>query len=389
MGYSRFQVDDNGQSPLNIAIDVGCVPAAEALLKGLAFSALNTQDERIALDTAFLRATEYDDSRLHDILIECLLRHGLLSIPEFLPYHELAWQWGGYADSTKFARKLFIAGFQNVDSYDKSGYTPLMIACANGNIRIASFLLQHGADPFKYHEHAGLRAGHFLCYDGISTTGMSPLFLSLVQNNVFRSKEDEKRLIEAAFDAPLEIESRCRCSPGGFTPITSMFRDIDHGTTYDLKGTFQNLIHFLGCSSAEMKRYWRAFVVCVTFNRLGMTHTCIKLNSPGRLFPDNRRIEIEDEEQELFFELEEIAARFDLFSENTDDLSDCVDEFFDDLDWDLPPRPFDTLLGSISSEADCLEPGEPLLYLSSRGERIKYGYKEIVKEESMLRWLFP
>jgi hypothetical protein len=61
--------------------------------------------------------------------------------------------------------------------------------------------------------------------------------------------------------------------------------------------------------------------------------------SLGQHVPDNRRIEIEDEEEELFCELEEVVARFDLFSENREeDLPICVDEFFDDLDLDLRPR---------------------------------------------------
>jgi hypothetical protein len=401
MGYSRFQIDGNGETPLDIAVDVGCIPAVEALLEGdcLAFLDLSTQDKDTALPLAFLEVAESDNSSMHDIIIECLLRHKFL-LPGLTPYHDLASQ--RYADNIGFAQKLFIAGFQDIEVYNHYGYTPLMLACTYGNIRMASFLLQHGANPSKSHEYACLRAGHFLYYDGIHDPGLDwrdDDLIPLVIKGV-RFREDEKRLLEAAFDTSIDIHSCCRCSPDGLSPITSLFRGIlGIGLdTYHLKEGFQRMIRNVDCSPADMKRHWRAFVVCETFNRIGMTHTCLQLHSPGRLFPgfpDNRRIEIEDEEEELFFELEEVVARFDLFSENRqDDLSECVDEFFDDLDGYLRPR--SSLLTwtwrGKDKATDCLGPGEDLCvgyYLSSRGKQIKYGYKEIIKEDSMLRWLFP
>jgi hypothetical protein len=52
--------------------------------------------------------------------------------------------------------------------------------------------------------------------------------------------------------------------------------------------------------------------LCETFNRLEMTHTCLKMHRKIQIFPDNRRVEIEDEEEELFFELEEVAAQLEI-----------------------------------------------------------------------------
>lgn len=390
MGYSAFQVDGNGNYPIDIALDVGCIPAVEILLKGncLPFLALNTRDGYTALPRAFQKVSESDDTRLHDLIIECLLRHKFL-LPRLLPYHDLVTN--EWADNIKFAQKLFIAGFQDIEAYNNSGYTPLMVACSNGNIRMASFLLQHGADPYTCHKHVGLRAGHFLCYDGRNTVFSS----YCVREDGFRSKDDEKRLLEAAFDTSIDVESRCRCSPDGFSPITSLFQQIGHlESIYDVKESFERLICSLDSSPADRKIYWRAFIMSETFNRLGMTHTCIKLHSADRLFPDCRRIEIEEEEVEDFFELEEIVARFDLFSERFgDDLSKCVDEFFDDLDGDLRPKgPFAIGATWTDTDPDCLGPGEWLFvdyFQSSRGQLMKYGYKEITKEDAILRWLFP
>lgn len=390
MGDSAFQVDGNGNYPIDIALDVGCVPAVSILLKGdcLPFLALNTRDGDIALPRAFRKVSESDDTRLHDLIIECLLRHKFL-LPKLLPYHDLATE--RWANNIKFAQKVFDVGFQDIEAYNNSGYTPLMVACQNGNIRMASFLLQHGADPCTCHKHVGLRAGHFLCYDGRNTVFNS----YCAREDGFISKDDEKRLLEAAFDTSIDVESRCRCSPDGFSPITSLFQGRGLlESIHDVKKSFQRLICSFDSSPADRKRYWRAFIVNETFNRLGMTHTCIKLHSADRLFPDCSRIEIEEEEVEYFFKLEEIVARFDLFSERFgDDLSICVDEFFDDLDGDLRPK---GLFGFVptwnDTDPDCLGPGESLYvkyFQSSRGQVMKYGYKEITKEDAMLRWLFP
>ena len=138
-----------------------------------------------------------------------------------------------YVNNTKFAQKLFTAGFQDIDAYNDSKYTPLMVACNYGNIRMISFLLLHGAEPRKCHEHVGLRAGHFLCYDRIHAAWTYFFSFAIIKEDGFRSKYDEKQLVEASFETSI-IESRCRCSPDGFSPITSLFQMIGRESTFDL-----------------------------------------------------------------------------------------------------------------------------------------------------------
>lgn len=329
MGYSRFQVDGCGHTPLYIAIEVGCTPAVEILLRGDCLELLtsNTRVKHTILPREFEKIAQKNDHRLHDIIIENLLRHRLF-LPGLLPYHDLATGWHG--DNVEFAEKLFNAGFRDIDVYDELGYTPLMKACGHGSIRMASFFLQHGADPYKSHQHVDLRAGYFLCYKATC-----PSKKSYSSKCGLTSKGFEKKLLEAAFDTSIDTGFRCRCSPDGFIPITTMFRDMRIADTYNRKQSFQELIGNID-SPTDRKKYWRAFVMGEVFDRLEMTHTCLKLYPKLEFFPDNRRIEIEDEEEELFFEMEEVIARFDLFSENFgDDLSKCVDEFFDDFDGDL------------------------------------------------------
>ncbi|QKX63955.1 uncharacterized protein TRUGW13939_11127 [Talaromyces rugulosus] len=392
MGYPKFQEDINGRTPLDIAIEVKCTPAVEFLLAGDCLDFLAASEP--SLPREFRKAAESDDSDLHYIVIKCLLRHKFL-LPRFLPYHWLAYAfwYNNFENGTKFIQRLFVAGFQDIDAYNDYGYTPLMVACGNGNTMMASFLLEHGADPYKCHERVDLRAVHFFCYSrSISLDG--GLYGGTITP---RFKDVERRLLKTALDTPVDIGSRCRCSPDGLSPIIILFQSWNYSfrNIANRKRIFESFIETIDPSFADRKKYWRAFVVGETFNRLGMTHTCIKLENRIRSFPDNERIKIEDEEEGLFSELEEIVARFDLYSENFgDDLSRCVDDFFDDLDGDIRVAcrferhswlysiytVFDDgLLGEYSFEGD---------FVSTRGRLMRYGYKEIVKEESMLRLLF-
>lgn len=389
IGHSRFQADFNGKTPLDMAIDVQCIPAVEILLTGdcLEFFTYTTREKVTALPKAFRKVANRGDSRLNDIIIKCLLRHKFL-LPSLLPYHDLARE---KSAKIKFAEQLFIAGFRDIEAYDSSGYTPLMIYCANGDIRMASFLMQRGADPRKCHEHGGFRAGHLLCY-GVMEMAEPFSPVNIAREYGFRAKSYEKEIIKVALDTSVDIGSYCRCSLDGFSPIIAMFHGRQFADTFYRKQNFQYLISNID-SLTDRKKYWRAFVMGEVFDRLGMTHTCTTLYPKHRFFPDNRRIEIEDEEQELFFRLEEIVARFDLFSENFgDDLSRCVDEFFDDLDSDLRRNgPFEYWPWSPKIDINSLWPGLPSerYYFSCRGQRIKYDFKETIKEESMLRLLFP
>jgi ankyrin repeat protein len=165
MGYARFQKDYTGDSPLSLTINAKCISAVETLLKGnyQALFALNTLGMSHLYPQNFLKEARIDDAQLHDIIVECLMQHKVL-LPVIFSYHDLPSQ--PWFDRTKFAQKLFLAGFQDIDAYNPTGETSLMVACLSGNLRMASFLLQHGADPFKCHEHVGLRAGHLRVLGG-------------------------------------------------------------------------------------------------------------------------------------------------------------------------------------------------------------------------------
>lgn len=389
LGYSRFRKDGNGECPIQIAINANCIPTVKVLLAGdcLEFLADGAQYCGGALPYAIIKVAESDNPKIHDVVIECLLRHKLL-LPKLLPFRDLAARQS--IGNLEFAQKLFVAGFRDIDVYDDSGNTPLTTACAKGNINMASFLIQHGADPNKCHKYAGLRAGHFLCYETGSFWSCSEI--SFQKANDSRTRDVEKRLLEAAFDSSIDVGTRCRCSPDGFSPVTYLLLVCGYRAFYANKESLKELIRHVSPSATDTKKYWRALVIGEIFTRLGMTHTCLKSKPKLQPFPDNDRIGIENDEEDLFFQLQEIVARFDFFSVCGEEIAECVDMFFDDLDGDLRPQSSYVRNWTCSEiKSDCLGPGRPFSvrqWTSSRGHKIRCGHKETVKEESMLRWLF-
>lgn len=390
-GHDRFQQDSHGECPVDIAVDAGCISALELLLAEDCLEFLNRRRryQTTTLPYSFMEAVKSDKILFHDMIIQCLSRHRH-KLPELRPYHDLARERDDA--SVLFAQKLFAAGFQEIETYNEEGYTPLMAACIFGNISMASFLLQHGAEPYKCHKHVGLRAGHFLTYNP-GWLGFLSGCVSTREDSL-RPKDTEKEILQAAFNPSIDVRSYCRCSPAGFSPITSIFRLWEVADFYKRKESFKILMRNLDCTPSDMKRHWHSLVVSELFNRLEMTHTCVRILPKVRLFDDIERMRIEAEEEELLFQLQELVARFELLSVTFDGSdSDCVDEFFDDLDNDLPPpQHFSfTLAMWTANDPDCFGPGVdvyPDSWISSRGREIMYGYKEIGTESSMLRLLF-
>lgn len=415
-GISKFSRTSSGVTPIEEAISAGSYYfTIEALLKGdfLDYFHPVTRDggDYSRLPFAFRDAAVHGDPRLQDCLVECLRRHQFL-LPDLLPYHDLA-DYPLPIERPTFAQRLFLAGYKDLETYNSSGYTALMIGCMHGKMEFASFLLQRGADLYKVHERCNLRAGHFLLIDCVADGFKQRKYPDS------QTKRCIKLLFESAFDISVETDSICRCSPGGFNPITyTMKKRISY---ISLKMALDKIISFIEPSPADERRYWRAFIIQETFNRLEMTHTCLQFKydkfhlSRIESFADNRRIEIENEEINLFFELEEITARFDLFSKSFDgSLSACVDRFLDDLNIELHPPEWIMFGGdnpgmllaepkqswiykyhsfySNQFDTDLLKPGKGSsikVFFDSRGRRSLFDHKEVVDEESMLRWLFP
>ncbi|MCJ1380765.1 hypothetical protein MMC17_003874 [Xylographa soralifera] len=303
------------------------------------------------------------------------------------PYHDLASVRGRQAQS--FAEKLFQAGFWNVDEYDENGMTPLMTTCYYCTTSMARFLLHHGADLNMTHRDANLRAGHYFPFNA-KIWRPSLYFWCKWEDSL--GQEHEAALLKAAFAISGLVESRCRCSPDGFSPVTAMFRTCSYKAFHLKKKSFEVMMRHLNLQHSDKMKQWRCLVVIEMFDRLELTHTCIDHLPPVRIFPEDDRLEIEEEEEELYVELQSLIKDYDEWQKDfVGDIVACVNSFFDRLD--LVLRPYQGIFGNsiwYGEDADILGPGMRYqdCWVSSRGKRILQGHSEEVRECNLLDSIF-
>lgn len=150
-----------------------------------------------------------------------------------------------------------------------------------------------------------------------------------------------------------------------------------------------NLRH-LDSLSFDLRQRWQCFVRMEIFDRLELTHTCIEHLPTVRSFPEEDRLEIEAEEEELNLELDVLMNEYDDWQHYFDgDVLDCVDTFFDKLDQSLQPRGGFFLWQEVNYGADILGVGTTIKYWrNSRGKLRQRDHKEGVQETYILQSLF-
>lgn len=387
-GADKYAEDSEGEFPLDIAIRVQSVPIVGLLLRGdcSPYVFRNKAFQRATLPSSFLNAAKSANEELQNIVVDALSRQQH-QLPAIQPYHDLAV--AGGKNVRLFAEKMFSAGFRNIEEYNEDGLTPLMSACCEGTMSMAAFFLQNGADPFGIHRDTDLRAGHFIKYE--SGQFWTSMVQSTRQGNDLRP-DQEAKLLEAAFDIAGNVHSRCRCSPEGFDPVVAVFR-ANHGENfYVKKRSFENMISHLNSSEDNLIRQWRCLVRCEIFDRLKLTHTCIRYIPTVRKFPEEDRLEIEEEEEELYLQLEKLMNEYDEWQGEFDgNIVECVGIFFDRLDLILRPTQTSIRFGALRGEDEdgILGPGErrEMPWISSRGERL-CDHKEGGRESYILCPLF-
>ena len=340
------------------------------------------------LSASFLTAIRSGNEEIQDEVVLALTRNKD-RLTTLRPYHDLADVGGKTA--MNFAEKLFSAGFHAIEEYDDQGETPLMRACREGRTSMAAILLRKGANVFKGHRDASLLPGHFLHFLSSYTWAYTP---GRSEWESFLSSREKVQLHQAAFDVSENVESTCLCSPDGFSPTTALFQLYSDEGFWVVKQSFQTMTQNMDWTRGELEKQWRCVVLRELFDRLGLTHTCVRVLRDVRQFPDDDRLEIEEEEEEMHMELETLMEEFDEWQAGyAGDIVSCVNLFFDRIDPCL--KPFQGLLYvdgwlGFEDDTDCLAPDARFerTWTNSRGQRLCYGHEEGLHEERMLRILF-
>ena len=393
-GADAYAKDCNSLIAFDVAVSIQSVSLIKILTADIVpcmFSRSSSQ--KTTLPWSFLLPAESSNQELQGVIINALVRHQD-RLPNIRPFHDLTTI--SDTDASLFAERLYAAGFQDLEQYDERGRTPLISACSRGAAKMTSFLLRYGAKPSTEHRDAGLRPAHFMFHNSICYRfGDSYDWISRISIH----RRENIRLLEAGFKVSHRVASRCRCSPDGYTPLTAMYRNEDMSCSYCRKQKLDMILGVLNSQYMDANKLWRSLVIVEVFERLEMTHTCIHQHPIVRVFPEEDRLEIEEEEEELYFELNRIMDDYDQslrdFSGTT---ARYVEIFFDKLDCDLrpiqgpcygdcpdPPKTWSREDSDIFRPRSSLEES---MYLSTNGRWVLYGHEEGEGESNLLGCLF-
>lgn len=392
-GADKYAQDSELCFPIDLAIQNRCTRSVELLLNCdcRPYIIRSCEYQSTTLPRDFL-AVGYDgEDAMQDIMVSALARqrHQLAVIR---PYHDL----GGYIckNAATFANKIFLAGFHDLEQYDEGGMTPLMNVCNSGSWNMAAFLLEKGADVSTLHRNTTLTAGHFAVQR--LHWNLLPYVLTPLKWIEELKPEQWRRILDSAFDVSGNVASDCLCSPEGYSPTSTLNRSDTN--FHEKRCTFRVLSSYCKWSKSVLEHQLRCFARGEVFNRLGMTHTCLRLHSERsggdfRDFLDEDRREIEWEEEELSHQLDTMMDDYDsLRLEFDGDPFDYFDNFFETLDRSLKPVQHSIFQLRLwaDGDSDVLSPGElyERFWYSSRGVKVRYGHKEVAMEEEMLAIVF-
>ncbi len=130
-----------------------------------------------------------------------------------------------------------------------------------------------------------------------------------------------------------------------------------------------------------------------------MTHTCIRILPSVRSFLEEDRLEIEEEEAEIFTDFQSTMGEYDEFRETfACSTAECAETFFEKLDYDLSPTQPYCYPNNVElpeswkwNDTNIFRPSdgyEERKWLITNGKWIRCGHEEGEGESSLLGLLF-
>ena len=372
--YLVHQVDTCGQIPITYSIGFYCVDAIELLIKaGSAFSSpgwdgvdseeilqvlywkdpiplflLSTLQERrrklfelakLTLPAEVWADLDVPTDRLLDdraAEIQRVLIDAGIEIPESISVPQRRGTvYNGVIQSAKQADQLWDAGFRDIDSPNKHGYTPIMDTGRSTGLEYAQWLLNHGADlhgEFSYVQHmlcdkgtpvAGFTKLHYVA-QSLGRTGMLFIKPKLLPGPWVVSNEPIITFEELLVKNGCHDDCYCACSSGGCAPFTILLKTIQKerdlhaeasSTPAESRRLLLQQLESPGhpASSALMRSMISEKVIRFeTFEALQLSHTCCDFGYyvPRRRYTPEEVQEIREEWEVLLSKHEDLVSEF-------------------------------------------------------------------------------
>lgn len=211
--------------------------------------------------------------------------------------------------SPELGDRLWSSGFRDTNVHDNHGFTPLHHACQILRFDTASWLMSHGGDPTTAVRGHSQNAFHLL------SCGIKDLSKLQVKYGPITNHLDIVSRIAGLCGTSCQDDCRCACSLEGCTPTSVLLRATARSWC-EKEDLFSSWCQFSGLSSDAIEICCLEFARMETFERLGITHVCCKIDNAAfsvvsGLMPQDTE-EIQDEESEIIDELE---SRMKLYEE--------------------------------------------------------------------------
>ncbi|KAH8586075.1 ankyrin repeat-containing domain protein, partial [Bisporella sp. PMI_857] len=382
----KYAQDSNSQFPIDFAIKTECLESTNLLLDGDCLpyftSPRKTMWDFLDIPVSIFRGLIGISESVRSALLGAIFRQKD-SLEHKNLYHSLINNVGDGRlgrIAVRIVEALLSEGVPGLNTYNDLGYTPLMKACNYYNFELVRVLVENGASISECHRDSGLTAGHFLAASGYLTPPPDSA-----------GSDPRGILLQIGFDMSNMAKFSCRCSPGGYTPFTAIVRRYSRRP--------RDYLHiFIDClrwPTETLEKEIRTFALVMTFDRLGMTHTCVRIDPYMRycsLIPDEDRLEIEDEEEELHNRLDELMKEYDISRAKFKGCAlEFLDYFFELREQELADEDhWSSYTTDNYDDKDLLGPGRNYNFSqpSFADRRVLHRHTEEVREEDMLALLF-
>ncbi|KAL2839298.1 hypothetical protein BJX68DRAFT_272173 [Aspergillus pseudodeflectus] len=233
--------------------------------------------------------------------------------------------------SPRHMEGLWGAGFREIDVPDQFGHTPLVAwnvgSPLQASLSRAEWLIDHGADVQKVISSNSTSVCHHIClnlmhkftamcYEKRRLSKLLGEALDEVYKSIHDLHDSSRLLVGSSFRSPVTDHCICHCSTGGCTPLAVALRHVrgtiellstredirEESYMHDLvKGVYEIILLNAINHGGSPAQVVRSVLRLITFDALGLTHTCCREDSTLNLQPFSRvdADEIHDEERLL------------------------------------------------------------------------------------------
>lgn len=225
--------------------------------------------------------------------------------------------------STEILNRIFEAGFTDVDLLSEEGHTPLMALCrdcfGHSSYAAIAWMISKGANPFRKLPGSNTTVLHWI--NGMLATKIQHQYRRDSHFALYAELRHLHQIDKHLLSLSTKDECFCSCSLNGCTPLSIALRDVvsllsQFARRISLVAPlFRRFLEFILDRSQSQPELCHAMIRSLTFDGLGLSHTCcIELQLDplwGHARHESDLQEIRDEQELPLERFEKLVSEFD------------------------------------------------------------------------------